>query len=376
MLNEKLYNALASIYGETPKVVNEGESATLVDLHPTFSFAPTVENLGPQNTPGGEQYAINCPHCGDKRQRLYISHMWDSKFVVEGIEYHASEYLFKCFNEDCFKDPVMGRTRSSQLISSLREAMKHNNTVDVSAASLTNEIGSIANQVPYPNWAISLYEAPEYVKAYLANRGFTLEELEYFQVKYLPYYGKFQNGLLVLPVFQNSEYYFWQGRLVPLDGTPNGPLECKEDGTEYPKYYIPYGAKKSWALGNIDNAQFGTTVYVVEGLFDVYSIGKQAVCKFGRDLSRAQQNILKTKCKGKNIVLVPDMNDPEALPSAENDLIALSSSGAFKSVKIAKLPEGTDPGMIKEKGGNVCEILNASIHSQDVSTTSVFGSLA
>lgn len=52
MLNEKLYNALASIYGETPKVVNEGESATLVDLHPTFSFAPTVENLGPQNTPG------------------------------------------------------------------------------------------------------------------------------------------------------------------------------------------------------------------------------------------------------------------------------------------------------------------------------------
>jgi hypothetical protein len=118
------------------------------------------------------------------------------------------------------------------------------------------------------------------------------------------------------------------------------------------------------------------TIYVVEGLFDVYSVGKQAVCKFGRSLSRAQQNILQTKCRNKHIVLVPDMNDPEALPSAEEDRIKLITSGAFKSVNIAVLPEGTDPGMWKEKGENVCEILKSSISSQAGTTESVFGTPA
>jgi hypothetical protein len=67
------------------------------------------------------------------------------------------------------------------------------------------------------------------------------------------------------------------------------------------------------------------------------------------------------------------MNDPEALPSAEKDKIALQMSCAFKSVEIAVLPEGTDPGMLKEKGMDVCEILKQSIHLPDVNTMSVFG---
>jgi hypothetical protein len=67
------------------------------------------------------------------------------------------------------------------------------------------------------------------------------------------------------------------------------------------------------------------------------------------------------------------MNDPKALPAAEVDKIALEVTGAFKSVKIAKLPDGMDPGMLKEKGMNVCEILNASIDLPDVNTMSVFG---
>lgn len=372
MLNEPLYKAIWKVFGEEPKIVNEGCPATLVDLHPTFSFVPRVEQLRVSQTSGGEQYVVNCPFCNDKKQRLYISYMWDSTFELEGTTYKASEYLMICFNERCLED----ERHSSQIISALREAMQQGHTIDMSNAELTTQSGSIANQVPYPAGAKELTEAPDHVKQYIQNRGFTVEELASYKVKFLPCYGKFNHAMLMLPVYQNDEYYFWQGRLVPLDGTVHGEVECGPEGAPYPKYYIPYGAKKSWALGNIDDASMYDTIYVVEGLFDVYSVGKQAVCKFGRSLSRAQQNILQTKCRNKHIVLVPDMNDTEALPSAEEDRIKLITSGAFKSVNIAVLPEGTDPGMWKEKGENVCEILKSSISSQAGTTESVFGTPA
>lgn len=375
MLNEKLYYAIKAVFGETPKIVNEGMPATLSDIHPQFTFVPRVTNLGTNNTRGGEQYAVSCPHCHDTRQRLYFNYLWDSTFSIEGCDYHASEYLMHCFNEDCFnkeKNPD-NEKHVIQAINALREAMRSPSIVDVSGAEMGESSGSIANQVPYPHGTVELSQAPEYVLDYIYNRGYSTTELDEFKVKYLPYFGKFKQGLLVLPVYQNDEYYFWQGRLVPLDGRPNGPLERDEQGKEYPKYYIPYGAKKSWALGNIDTASMYNTIYVVEGLFDVYAVGRQATCKFGRDLSRAQQNILQTKCRGKKIILVPDMNDPEALPSAEKDMIALQLSGAFSSVELLKLPEGMDPGMIKEKGGNICDYSTSRTISLVDSTESVFG---
>lgn len=376
MLNEKLYCAMKHYFGETPRIVNEGMPATLVDIHPQFSFVYKVHNLSVKQTQGGEQYTVNCPYCNDKRSRLYISYLWDSNFMLEGCEYHASERLMNCFNENCLsaaKHPD-NEKNAIQVINGLREAMGSITTLDVSGAELGESSGSIANQVPYPQGTMELQYAPEYVKHYIQSRGFDLQELNnVFKVRYIPFFGKYKQGLLVIPVYQNDEYYFWQGRLVPLDGTVNGPLEMSPSGEQYPKYYIPYGAKKSWALGNIDIASLYDTIYVVEGWFDVFAIGNKAICKFGRDLSRAQQNIMQVRCRGKNIVLVPDMNDPEALPSAEKDKIALQMSCAFKSVEIAVLPEGTDPGMLKEKGMDVCEILNKSIHLPDVSTTSVFG---
>jgi hypothetical protein len=67
------------------------------------------------------------------------------------------------------------------------------------------------------------------------------------------------------------------------------------------------------------------------------------------------------------------MNDPEALPSAEKDMIALQLSGAFSSVELLKLPEGMDPGMIKEKGGNICDYSTSRTISLVDNTESVFG---
>ena len=205
MLNEKLYYAIKAVFGETPKIVNEGMPATLRDIHPQFTFVPKITNLGTKNTTGGEQYVVNCPFCGDKRQRLYISYLWDSTFSIEGCDYHASEYLMNCFNEGCLskeKNPD-NEKHAIQVINALRETMRSPSILDVSGAELGESSGSIANQVPYPQGTVDLANAPEYVLNYIHNRGFTVEELDYFKVKYLSYFGKFKHGLLVLPVYQN-----------------------------------------------------------------------------------------------------------------------------------------------------------------------------
>ena len=119
MRNPKLYHALKQITGLPPKIINEGEPCHLHNVYAEYSFVPTTQNLPASCTRGGEQYAVNCPFCGDTRQRLYISHMWDTEFVQNNVRYHCSDRLMHCFNEDCVAHPE----NRQKIVNSLREVI-------------------------------------------------------------------------------------------------------------------------------------------------------------------------------------------------------------------------------------------------------------
>lgn len=346
MRNRKLYLAMKQIFGETPRIINEGEPCRLVNVYAEYSFIPQTQDLPASSTPGGEQYAVSCPFCGDTRQRLYFSHMWDSEFVQNNCRYHCSDRLMHCFNENCTDI----KANRSKLTNSLREAMGSISEIDeaamsVEAVELHNEL---ANQCLFPADTVLVNDpsTPIEVQTYLTERGFDCNYLaEQWEIGWLPCYGKFAHPILVIPVYQNDEYWFWQGRLVPLDGHVGSPVEYNlETLTEFPKYYFPHGVKKAWALYNIDRARTYDTIFLVEGVTDAWAIGEQAIARFGKQLSGAQVQLLANQCFGKHIIIVPDSDDPQALETAKEDAMRLEIQAAFASVELSLLPDGTDPG--------------------------------
>ena len=374
MRNPKLFRAMQKVFGETPRIINEGSPCRLTGVYAEYSFVPKTQELPAKSTSGGEQYAVNCKFCNDTRHRLYISHMWDTEFVQGNCRYHCSDRLMRCWNEECVSDKNdETRLNRQRIINSLREAMGSITEIDEDELVPTEDEPqcALANQCLYPEDAKHLTDpnTPDTVKSYLAARGFDLKTLyEDFRIDWIDRYGKFHHPILVVPVYQNGDYWFWQGRLVPIDGTVRGEVERdRSTGYLFPKYYFPHGVKKAWSLYNMDAARLRDTVCIVEGVTDVWAIGNNpkisAVAKFGRSVSVTQLDLLTKQFFNKHIILVPDMDDPEALKEANEDLIRLRAKGVFRSVEIALLPEGKDPcDLLKdypEKGGVACAIEKA-----------------
>ena len=345
MRNPKLYHAMKQIFGETPKIINEGEPCHLVNVYAEYSFTPRIQELNTKCTQGGEQYAVNCPFCGDTRQRLYVSHMWDTEFVQNNVRYHCSDRLLRCFNEECVADPE----NRQKIINSLREAIGAMVEIpeEEMGGSEVYQGNELANQCLYPAEAKNLDDpyTPKEVLMYIQERGFDPKDLqEHWGVQWLVRYGKFSHPILVIPVIQNGEFWFWQGRLVPIDGHVDGEVERDPStGKVFPKYYFPHGVKKAWALYNLDKARTHDTLFLVEGVTDAWALGQSAVARFGKSLSSAQVQLLSNQCFGKHIIIVPDMDDEQALGCAKEDAMKLELQSAFASVRLALPPAGMDP---------------------------------
>lgn len=367
MLNEPLYRAMTALFSKplkegavptpTPGITNEGVCADIRFPPPVASFLPCTTLIPTNHIRGGEQYTVNCPFCGDTRGRLYISAMWNVSIKIGEQVYVCSDRLIRCFNEECQKN-----RENRDLIIARLNALMHNKTVLdnvklFSESTTEMDTDSLSNQVPLPpNMAdIEHASVPQYIRDYWYNvRGFSAETLRKFGVKiaYMPYPIKrgcdlMQQPVTIIPVNQYGKYWFYQARLIPIDGKPENGYERNLLNDEYPKYYIPATAKKSWSLYNLDNAVKQEEIAIVEGPTDVWRLGDRAVAKFGRALSAAQRGILTRMFKNKRIILVPDMDDPLAYEEACKDQTILQNTGAFRSVRISVIEKGTDPGDLR-----------------------------
>ena len=189
LLNEGLYKALTVAFGDV-HVINPGVSAE-VDYPPPLTHGlieePIPTPIYANRIRGGEQYAVCCPFCGDKRYRLYFSHLWNADLTLGSIVYHCSDSLVRCFNEECQRKPENKNLIRSKLASILGDSHLLS-TVDASnVASVFQEESELANQVPLPPnlHDIKDKEVPEYVRRYwLKERGYDEGLLKSFGVKF------------------------------------------------------------------------------------------------------------------------------------------------------------------------------------------------
>jgi hypothetical protein len=329
-LNPFLYDRLRRHFGPV-KVSNEGQSlvARPVRGHGDEPRLHFVQD--------GEYYRVNCPYCGDNRQRLFVNHMFGQR---DGWG-RRMRFLAICFNEGC-----LGRPENWQdFIERLESAGTPLDRADVRSGLRLPEGARV---VQWPGACLPLDQLHDGhpARAYLADRGFDPDEVaRRFRVCYCtdsPYF--LARHRLIIPVFEGEELKGWQARYV-------GELPWKDPARKRDlpvKYFsCPNSQFRSRCIYNWDRMKEWYTGVVCEGPTDVWRFGSMAGCIFGNTMTDVQRSRLLRVFRRRSLVL---LLDPEEFHSRSTRQLVQwfdnEMPGRFCAVR---LPEGTDPGSLERE---------------------------
>jgi DNA primase len=182
---------------------------------------------------------------------------------------------------------------------------------------------------------------------YLSGRGLTWDLIRYFDIRccLVGYY----NYRVIVPVIFNKRLVSFVARDILRE---EDRFEREPDVEEYKKYLFPAGSKMGGVLFNYDNLNFQDVLYLVEGVFDVFSLWvqgyKNSTCVFGKHISDDQAKLLK---RFRNIVVIPDQNEKNQLAGKQSVTLmdlAVKAIGGHCNLRQAILPKGLDPGGCKD----------------------------
>jgi hypothetical protein len=274
------------------KIVNPGAHFRCAVEHNRATGRCTVEKLQ-----GGEEYAVNCPACGDTRQRLYVNHMMGVR--VAGI---VQDRLFTCFNEGISCFPEVVNLLEDMLDGKTFPKIQVEDLPPLTTDQIVYESATAHAQVN-PAFATRLDKLdPQHPAcAYMVSRGFNPAFLGSY---WGCYYAADPNRRLryaycriIIPLLYENVTVGYQARAIP-NHTPQ----------QQPKYWTAAGCKKSFFLGGYDYAKNHDFVVVCEGPTKKWRIGSPAVDILGSSLSQGQVNQLLATWKDRTgpIVFVSD----------------------------------------------------------------------
>ena len=342
-LNKPLYEKLQTLPGGV-RISNPGIVRTVRYMpHPN-----RPSQLCEIFTQRGEQYRVNCPFCGDRHHRLYVSHVYGQ---IDRVTGRTNWKLWCCHNETaCHRNPQyqdqfralvavpFGRRARQQLIATSDAPMEA--PLDVAPPPL----------MELPHDAVPVTDLPEdhHAVAYLRTRGFDLVELvRLWDVRYVSGWSQTRAAnRILIPVYrprlqfgttelEDTVVAGWQARFIG------------DAGPRTPKYMFPDGFQKAKILYGLPQArQTMGAVILCEGPTDVWRVGPGAIASFGLHVSRDQLLLLVHHFQGRPIVILPDSGAADAARSTADKLRAIRSvGGSDNRVVVAELPASRDdPG--------------------------------
>lgn len=288
----------------------------------------------------GEEYLVNCPFCGDTRQRLSINHRWG---VLDERTGTRNLWLAQCYNEErCLSEFSAQRDLYDQVYSVA--TIRSDQLV---SARRTAKTGAAPGSVRLPSglWPLSdmVERRPDHPAIqYLLDR---LIDPVYVGKHYAAAYcvdtpNERVRGRLVVPIMRNKKLVSWQARLL------RQPINKQEV-----KWYTAPNTAVSSTLYNIDDAFKHQTVVVVEGIADVWGFGPQACAVFKKSLSAPQINLLVEGVRSDaTIVVLFDPNQSQAEIDKGNPHHITVAARALEATSLRDrilpiyLPSGRDPG--------------------------------
>lgn len=300
----------------------------------------------------GEEYRANCYVCGDRRKRLYINHLFGTDSEHEGVSYN---YLVKCFNNDCFQNPLQRQLLMFRLrLGHGAGVSRRQRSIDIQEVSET-EIVRTPEDLPELQLedcrVISLETLYRQNPRHEAFRFFADRMLSWrriaktFHVQYIEqsWGPSFLQGRFFCPIFYKGKQIGWQSRLAR-----------KPHYEDEARWITGTGMKVGMCFYNWDVAVRYKLKVIVEGASDVWNLGPRAIGCFKKSLSRGQLNLLAATDRPENryvVMLDPDQPRVDVESGAEHHIRvaarALERLPGFQGRVIPVwLPKGQDPGSI------------------------------
>lgn len=256
-----------------------------------------------------EGWKANCPRCGDTEKKFY----WNTEKNV-GC----------CFHSDCSWFYLKAGVTSGRLVAFFTsqgvnydapEVIQDSEEADVSLPKEFRLIKDLKSELRN-----TLY-------SYLSHRHIPKGLVKKAKIGYCET-GK-RWGYMILPVFDNGEVVYWQGRRFK---------------NREPKFYNPKSSRKSELVYSISSSKRPDKVVVVESIMNALTLESVGATKsvivaiLGKSLSDAQRDkILYMEKWVKELVIALDGD-------ARRDTVELADKfkGIIPAVKIANIPDGED----------------------------------
>jgi len=266
MLNTSLYQRLKAQFGRV-RIANSGQRAVFrVQKNERGSWGQLIRS--------GEEYHVNCPFCGDKRGRLYLSYLYGSKQTLDGQTVRFGSGLAHCHNETLCMQERTNRRALWDLLMGKEEELD-----DFFYQPITVEEEEQPTVIR-PRNVIPLRYLPPDHKAirYLRDRRFDIGELDDHGLCYCSHEEQ-------LPIAENRIFipiYDHHGDFV--GGQFRLPYDPKKGGEK--RYLTIPNSHFSHTFYNISRAmKYPEFVVIVEGFFDALRIGDQGIAMLGSELS-------------------------------------------------------------------------------------------
>lgn len=277
-LNQNLYDRLESVFGDV-RICSEDEPFIAEKRRRAFT-TPTKYPTYLEIIDSGEYYAVNCPVCGDTRNRLWVNHMWNQTY--SGFQL---KYLICCYNEGCTE------------LDDFNEMFEELISTD-SIHSVVKRVSEIKskNITELPGITIPLTELPDNhsLRGYLeTQRGFSIKELsDVWGLRWVvesDHKNIHDTNRLIIPINSiingEEQMVAWQTRYFNQHtGDPTPPSK------KIPKYLIQ-GPTRT-VVYNLQNVKHDFIV-LCEGVFDAIRVGRDhGVCSFGKHLTSRQAELI------------------------------------------------------------------------------------
>jgi hypothetical protein len=303
-------------------------------------------------TDTGEEFAVNCPFCGDQRSRLLINHLWGTKSRTTG---KTLLWLANCFNTGCLSDfqnradlyeMVFGDDRAGPVNLDVDQEVEEKEEKPLEPADFPGLIIPL-KQLIRPN-------IPHDAVDWCLARNYDPTELaDIYDVHYCAI-SKFANdratNRLVAPLFAEingrREMVAWTAR----------KLEDEQPGGKWEHSYTTIGR----LFYGLDIASKYKTIVVTEGPGDAWAVGPQAVSVLGKTIQQEKVRMLRHLVESRasaNDTTVVLMLDPAM------DKVTKAKQGEHHMVKAERilrlylpckvvpvyLPEYSDPGSLDRR---------------------------
>ena len=298
---------------ETLKLLNPMLATALAIAFPSTWERIKVRSVGQRRIPSrslgldgppdeyGEEYALDCPFCGDTRCRMRVNHTLDPMHYT---------HRWCCYNESCHRNAGFRLQLSQALMrvwttakAQVRAGIAPPVFLDPAPSDRVSEEPGAGAAMPDDFLQLDQLEPGHPARQYVESRGF---DPDYLASNWLVGYSVCSSfpspgfhDRLVIPFFNRANSpdspvkpLGWQARSIFV--VPNNSSNCAAGGNS-PKYLSMAGMHKSRLLySSPAGIAPSEQLIVVEGATDAWRCGEDAVAILGKQASPEQKRLIIT----------------------------------------------------------------------------------